>query len=57
MRGNLGGAKGGVGMLFKITESIFHEIEADSLEDAMELFNQNPYYYEVGRELEHIGEA
>ena len=52
-----GGVKGGLGMLFKIVESIFHEIQADSLEEAMELFNDNPYDYEVGRGLESIEEA
>ena len=44
-------------MLFKIVESIFHEIQADSLEEAMELFNDNPYDYEVGRDLDSIEEA
>ena len=53
----MGQREGVVGMLFKIVESIFHEVEADTLEDAMELFNENPYDYEVGRELEHIGGA
>ena len=57
MKGIHGGVERGAGMLFRITEFVVHEIEADTADDALELFNENPYDYEVGRGLDSIEEA
>lgn len=43
--------------IYRFIESVFHEIEADSMEEAQQLFNDNPYDYEVGRDLGNYWEV